>query len=559
MRSNIRDSEHDPLLAAQDRQVLHASLSENGSGVKKSPYNESDGYDPSPSPVEGEVIEYNTLLDDEVLPETATTGRNLNWSSAYIIIASRMLGTGVFATPGSIVKSVGSPGLSIILWVAGGILAACGLAVSLELGCMLPRSGGDKVYLEYICRRPRFLASILIAAQTIFLSFTAGNSTIFGEYVLYAFGIEPTAFQQRTLALGLLFTICFAHSVFPKTGILIQNTLGWIKIFLMILMVLTGLIVLFWHQPAQYPTFASLFEESIYHPSALATASFKISYAFAGYNNLNNILNEVHNPITILKSAAPTALLTISLSFLLLNIAYFLVIPLHSIKSSGDMIAALYLTRIFGPHVGHTLLPLMIAISAAGNVMVVTFTLSRVNQEIARTGLLPLPKRVSSFLSSSKPFSAPMGGFLLHFIPTALVITLPPPGEVYTFILDVESYPVQIVALATSIGLLWLRSKRPELKRPFRAWKAAVWIRILFCLVLVVAPFFPPENGVGDVTFTWYGTYAVVGIGILLVATGYWFLAIFLLPRLGEYKLEESLEALDDGTTVTRLSKVRND
>jgi amino acid transporter len=519
MTENIFHDERSSLLSSQERQTLYPGHGDSQiyAGDETNPTKNlskqavSDEAD-SRSPIEGEIIEYDILLDSDVTPEAATTGRNLNWSSAYIIIASRMLGTGVFATPGSILKSVGSPGLSILLWIAGGLLAASGLAVSMELGCMLPRSGGDKVYLEFIYRRPRFLASILIAAQTILLSSTAGNCTIFGEYVLYALGIEPTAFQQRSLALGLLFAICFTHSVFRKTGILIQNALGWIKIGLMIFMVLTGLVVVLRHPPAKYPSPSTLFADSIYTPSALAAASFKISYAFAGFNNINNVLNEVRNPVQTLKSAAPVALLSISLSFLLLNIAYFLVVPLSTIKSSGDMVAALYLTSIFGPSVGHTLLPLMIAISAAGNVMVVTFTLARVNQEIARTGVLPLPPLIASFLSSSKPFGSPMGGFLIHFIPTALVITLPPPGEVYTFILDVESYPIQIVALATSAGLLWLRAKRPDLKRPFLAWRPAVWLRILFCLALVLAPFFPPEDGIGDVTFTWYGTYALVGI-----------------------------------------------
>lgn len=72
-------------------------------------------------------------------------GKNLSWTSAYILVVSRVIGSGIFATPGSIVKSAGSVGLTLLVWIAGTILAACGLAVSLELGCLLPKSGGDKV------------------------------------------------------------------------------------------------------------------------------------------------------------------------------------------------------------------------------------------------------------------------------------------------------------------------------------------------------------------------------------------------------------------------------
>ncbi|KAK6532039.1 hypothetical protein TWF694_003202 [Orbilia ellipsospora] len=79
------------------------------------------------------------------IPETATFGRNLGWFHVYSLVVSRTIGSGIFATPGSIYRSVGSVGLSLILWVVGAVIAACALTVSLEFGCMLPRSGGEKV------------------------------------------------------------------------------------------------------------------------------------------------------------------------------------------------------------------------------------------------------------------------------------------------------------------------------------------------------------------------------------------------------------------------------
>jgi hypothetical protein len=101
----------------------------------------------------------------------------------------------------------------------------------------------------------------------------------------------------------------------------------------------------------------------------------------------------------------------------------------------------------------------------------------------------------------------------VHYIPSVLVIVLPPPGDVYSFILDVEGYPAQFAGLAVSIGILWLRYKRPELRRPYKAWLPAVWFRIAFCLVLIAAPFVPPKDGKGDVGF-FYASYAIVGISL---------------------------------------------
>ena len=101
----------------------------------------------------------------------------------------------------------------------------------------------------------------------------------------------------------------------------------------------------------------------------------------------------------------------------------------------------------------------------------------------------------------------------ISYIPSFLVIAIPPRGSVYNFILDVEGYPGQFAALAIAIGLLRLRYRRPDLTRPFRAWLPAVYFRIVLCVALIAAPFFPPKDGKSDVSF-WYATYAVVGIGL---------------------------------------------
>ncbi|KAM0120183.1 low-affinity methionine permease [Aspergillus fumigatus] len=457
------------------------------------------------------------------IPETAPYGRNLTWTSAYILVISRVIGSGIFATPGSIVKSVGSVGLALLVWLVGTVLAACGLAVSMEFGCMLPRSGGDKVYLEYTYRRPRFLASTLIAVQAVLLGFTASNCIIFSKYTWFALSFEPTESQQKALAVGLMTAITIVHGCFLKTGIWIQNLLGWMKIFMIAAMTLTGLWVILFRreEPCMsmsneagrtgYDVFLwdNLWKGSNWSWSLLSTSLFKVFYSYAGLNNVNNVLNEVQDPIRTVKSVCPSALVTACGLYLLANISYFLVVPIDEIKNSGELVGALLFERVFGPHVGRTLFPLAIAISAAGNVMVVTFAWARVNQEIARQGFLPF----ASVLSSSRPFNSPLGGLIVHYIPSLLVIVLPPPGDVYNFILDVEGYPGQIFALAIAVGLLVLRRRQPDITRPFKAWLPAVWLRIIVCVALLVAPFIPPPDRKGDVGF-FYATYAVVGVGM---------------------------------------------
>jgi amino acid transporter len=204
---------------------------------------------------------------------------------------------------------------------------------------------------------------------------------VFGEYVLYALNREPSQFEGKILGLGLLTTTIIIHSCFLKTGILIQNVLGWVKIALAVFMVFTSLYVVIFRSnegtqsASKTKTNSSfLWEGSVWNWGIISTAMFKVSYSYAGLSNVNNVLNEVKNPVKTLKSAATTALITSCILYLLVNIAYFLVVPIEEIKDSGELIAALFFERVFGAELGRVLLPLAIATSAAGNVMVVTFS-----------------------------------------------------------------------------------------------------------------------------------------------------------------------------------------
>ena len=145
--------------------------------------------------------------------------------------------------------------------------------------------------------------------------------------------------------------------------------------------------------------------------------------------------------------------------------------------------------------------------------MVVTFTLimspqaariqpylsrlrqARLNQEIARQGFLSFAK----YLFSSNPLSALLGGLTVNYISPILVSVLSSQQDVYAFILDVEDYPAQFIAMAICIGTLLLRNSRPDMKRLFKAWPGAIWLRIALNSCIIVAPFIPPKDGRGDV------------------------------------------------------------
>ena len=111
---------------------------------------------------------------------------------------------------------------------------------------MLPRSGGIKIYLEYTFPWPRFLASTMVAVQAVILGFTASNCVVFAKYTLFASNVEPTDLNVKIIAISIMTVITLIHGVFYRTGIAIQNLLGWIKIGLALFMTITGFTVVFY-------------------------------------------------------------------------------------------------------------------------------------------------------------------------------------------------------------------------------------------------------------------------------------------------------------------------
>lgn len=271
------------------------------------------------------------------------------------------------------------------------------------------------------------------------------------------------------------------------------------------------------------------------------------------WSNAANVLNEVRNPVRTLKIAGPLGLSTCGILYLLANVSYFSAATPRELGSSGVTVAAYFMGKVFGA-AAERALGVLVAISALGNVLTVTFAQSRVNQELAKEGVVPFPK----FWASSWPLGSPSAGLLLHFIPSFIVIVAVPFGDAYNFILDVEGYPGTVMNFFVVIGFFWLRYAAPDVSRPFRCWWPVAVFYLVAQVFLLIAPFLRPPDGKGDTSLP-YWLYPIVGIVILLGGVLYWAVWWKFLPWYREYTLVPEHERLSDGTRVVVYKKVRKD
>jgi len=136
----------------------------------------------------------------------------------------------------------------------------------------------------------------------------------------------------------------------------------------------------------------------------------------------------------------------------LANVAYFAAATKQEIRKSGVTVASLFFGKVFGTE-AQKALSAIVALSALGNVITVTYAASRVNQELAKEGV-PLPFGNRFWASNWPTGKSPLPGLIVHLIPSVIVIIAPPPAVAYPFILDVEGYPQQIINLFYSCGTI---------------------------------------------------------------------------------------------------------
>ncbi|KAF9652380.1 amino acid transporter [Thelephora ganbajun] len=503
-------------------------------------------------------------LTGEAFDNVPVHKRKLGLTSAVFLIFNGMIGTGIFATPSVILRSAGSVGMAFTMWLIGAVVAATGSAVYLEYGTTLPRNGGEKNYLEYVYRNPRFLATCVYAMYGMFLGWGSANAVIFGEYLLHAFNVEATTYNVRGIAFGCLTVSFIMHSCFMTAGLRLQNTLGFFKLLILISIVVTGMAHLAGvpgfelKADAEVPDnlqWSKLWEGSGNGATAFVTGLYNVIWSFIGYNNANYVLSEIRDPVRTIKRANPIALAFITVTYLLANIAYFGAVSKNDILHSGRIVAALFFRNIFGQDT-ERILSLMIALSTWGNNLASFFTHGRLIQELGREGILPW----SSFFASDRPFRTPIAGLLVQWAVSSVHVLLPPPGDAYLFVLSLSSYPSSLINTFISAGLLYIHL-RPEAisalgwNPPFRAYTAAIWFFFASNVFLVVVPFVPPASGYQVFEHIPYYLHCIVALVIGFLGAVYWYVKVVYLPHRGGYELKaEDVE--EDGISRTVLRRV---
>ncbi|KAH7101994.1 amino acid transporter [Auriculariales sp. MPI-PUGE-AT-0066] len=481
-------------------------------------------------------------------------GKHLTLTSAVLLNASQMIGIGVFSLAGPIVKSTGSIGLLLVYWLIGPIIALVSIAVYNEYASTFPeRSGGEVVYLEQAYPRPRFLVSTAFAINALLLTSSATNCIVAAQFALNALDMEWTAARQTLIAVSLAVTAVAVVGTSTKWAIRVMNVITVIKLLALAFIIGVGCAIFAGWTAVRDPwtNFKHPFEGSTRNPSSLATALVKINYSITGWGTAYQVLSEVKGGPATVRRASYIAVVVVCTLFFLVNVAYVAAVSKQEIEDSGQLVAAIFFTKVFGTGVASKLLPAMIALSGGGNVIAVMLAQARVLREIARQGILPFP----TFFASIRPFGTPLAPVSLKLAITTIIIFLAPAGDAVNLLLNLSFYPGLVFNAALAAGVWVLRSRRKQEGLPSPNAPASDILVAMFLaktMFMLVMPWIPPDDGRSDVSI-WYATYCVLGLCILALCGLYYYVWIILMPRLGGYEIVEETEELSGGARLRKL------
>jgi amino acid transporter len=377
------------------------------------------------------------------------------WSSIGIVIGIT-IGGGIFRTPAGIAARVPDPMWMLGVWIIGGLVVLCGALAFAELSASMPETGGMYVYLREGWGRP--YAFLYGWAQLVLIRAAAlgGISSVFGEYFLRVFGVDPAAHPDWAdyLAGGAIVFAATVNIVGVQFGALLTGLSTVTKFGALALLVVAS-VLLGGGTGASWSHLAS--NGAAIDAGLFGLALISVLWAYDGFADLSFASGEVKDPQRNLPRAIVYGTLAIIAIYITANMAYLYVTPIDGVKTSR-LIAADTMSALFG-QAGAAFISVVVMVSTFGSLMGSMLASPRIFFAMADDKLFFQP-----IAAVHQKFNTPYVAILLACgLGVAMVMTQTFEQLTDTFVLAM--WPFYALSVA---AIYRLRRSQPHLQRPYK-------------------------------------------------------------------------------------------
>jgi len=368
------------------------------------------------------------------------------------VIIGNTIGMGILRTPGEVAARLPSVPLFLGVWVLGGGYALLGALSLAELGAMLPRSGGQYVFV----RRALGAYPGFVVGWSDWLS-TCGTmaaiSIVMGEYIG---PLVPALAGHEDITASV---VVIAFALLQWRGVRIGDATQQITSLLKTLALLAlAVAVLFLGRsgPGVATHAASVVPTGLVFAGAVVVALQSAIYTYDGWTGPIYFGEEVRRPGRDIPRAMIGGVLLVLVIYLSLNVAFLRVVPIGDM--AGDpFVAGTAAARVFGPH-GDTIIRVLMIVSMVAAVNACQLIASRVPLAMSRDGLLP--RRVMRVNAGGTPTSSLLLGTMVAL---AFIVT-----GTFDAVLALLAFFFVADYTLSFVSLFVLRRREPDLPRPFR-------------------------------------------------------------------------------------------
>lgn len=479
-------------------------------------------------------------MSDNATPTPSPTPefkRSLNLLDGTMLVAGSMIGSGIFIVSADCARVVGSTGWLMVLWVLTGFITMIGAISYGELAGMMPKAGGQFVYIERSWGRlPAFLygwtvftviqTGTIAAVAVAFVKYSAHFFPVLSpENIIITLGRINISVGQL-VSIALVAGLTWVNSRGVQNGKIVQLIFTLAKLFALFALITIGITVgmksdVFSQNMQGFWDAQTLTKDAggnwlspvplagIALIMALGTAIIGPLFSSDAWNNVTFIAGEMKNPRRNIPLSLVIGTGIVTAVYLLANLAYITLLPLkgdptatdvlgQGIQFAGggsDRVGTAAASMIFGS-ISAALMAGLVMISTFGCVNGLVLSGARVYYAMAQEGLF--------FKKAAVLNRAGVPGYAL-VIQAVWAAVLCLSGS-YGDLLDYATFASLIFYTVTIAGIFVLRRREPDAERPYKAFgypfipALYILLALAICVILLITK---PSN-------TWAGVFIVL-------------------------------------------------
>ena len=470
--------------------------------------------------------------------------------SATALVMGSMIGSGIFIVSADMSRTVGSPALLIAAWLVTAVMTIIGALSYGELAAMMPKAGGQYVYLRealgplwgFLYGWTLFLVIQTGTIAAVGVGFGKFLGVFFpavsaGNWILHVGTGNIGLNTANLVAIAVITVLTVLNTFGVKLGAAVQNVFTSAKVMALMAVVLVGVVAKnasavaanfgagwqqFWHGAgfsAQHAVTVGEHGPTVMVGALTVVAIVQVGSLFSAdaWNNVTFTAGEIENPRRNLPLSLALGTGVVLLLYILCNFVYLSVLPLAGDAMAGtvlgrgisyaaqDRVGTAVMEQVFGG-IGAKLMAIAIMISGFGCVNGMLLSGARVYYAMSRDGLF-----FAGVGKLSEKSGVPVNSLWVQWAWTCLLCL----SGTFGNLLDYVVFAVLIFYVLTIAGLFVLRRTRPDAARPYRAFGypvlPALYIAMALWICAVLLRYKPQ--------YTWPGLILVVlGVPVYL----YW-------------------------------------